>query len=117
VSNQRDPPLLSLTGNLQILSEQQVKMTTLVVAISMLLTPIVLLAYEYAASKRNPDSRSFDEPVEMESTKHVIIAGYGRLLTAQGYHLAIPTIARRKSILCDALAIRFFSVMPPGKIC
>lgn len=88
--------LLSLTGSLQILSAEQVKMTTLVVAISMLLTPIVLLAYEHAAAKRNPDSRSFDEPSEMESTKQVIIAGYGRfgqvigrLLSAQGYHLAI----------------------------
>ncbi|WP_299493978.1 monovalent cation:proton antiporter-2 (CPA2) family protein [uncultured Shewanella sp.] len=88
--------LLSLTGSLSILSPEQVNLTTLVVAISMLLAPILLLGYEYFEKRDQSLKDEFDSPGEIESTNNVIIAGYGRfgqvvgrLLKAQGYQLSI----------------------------
>ncbi|XQW84749.1 monovalent cation:proton antiporter-2 (CPA2) family protein [Thalassotalea piscium] len=85
--------LLSLTSSLQILSEEQTKLTTLVVAISMLMAPLLLMFYEKINNKHSHVEQAFDQP---EATKNVIIAGYGRfgqiigrLLTAQGFHLSI----------------------------
>ena len=61
--------LIKIVGKIE-----QTKLTTLVVAISMLMAPLLLMFYE-----------------------KIISAGYGRfgqvigrLLTAQGYHLSIP---------------------------
>ncbi len=88
--------LLSLTSSLQILTAEQVKLTTLVVAISMLLAPLLLMIYEKYLSSDNQAVQDFDSPEEMEPTQNVIIAGYGRfgqiigrLLSAQGFHLSI----------------------------
>jgi glutathione-regulated potassium-efflux system ancillary protein KefC/glutathione-regulated potassium-efflux system protein KefB len=88
--------LLSLTANLQILTPEQVKITTLVVAISMLFAPILLLIYEHFILKESAETKEFDDAQAIEPAKNVIIAGYGRfgqiigrLLTAQGYHLSV----------------------------
>lgn len=87
--------LLSLTSSLQILDVEQTKLTTLVVAISMLMAPLLLMIYEKMSHQVNIQ-QAFDSLEEIEATKNVIIAGYGRfgqiigrLLTAQGYHLSI----------------------------
>lgn len=88
--------LLSLTSSLHILTPEQTKLTTLVVAISMLMAPLLLMIYDKVLSSENKQAAEFDKPENIEATKHVIIAGYGRfgqiigrLLTAQGYHLSI----------------------------
>ena len=88
--------LLSLTSSLQILTVEQTKITTLVVAISMLMTPLLLMIYEKIINREDNIQQAFDEPEQIEPTKNVIIAGYGRfgqiigrLLTTQGYHLSI----------------------------
>tara|TARA_R110000744_G_scaffold110165_6_gene207871 strand:- start:1092 stop:2999 length:1908 start_codon:yes stop_codon:yes gene_type:complete len=88
--------LLSLTSTLQILSVEQTKLTTLVVAISMLMAPLLLMFYEKVINREDNSQQAFDNPEQIEATKSVIIAGYGRfgqvigrLLTAQGYHLSI----------------------------
>jgi glutathione-regulated potassium-efflux system ancillary protein KefC/glutathione-regulated potassium-efflux system protein KefB len=88
--------LLSLTTSLQILNSEFTKITTLVVAMSMVLAPLLLIFYDKVLSKSTADSHAFDDLEEMEATRHVIIAGYGRfgqiigrLLAAQGYHLSI----------------------------
>jgi len=87
--------LISLTGSLQILSPDQSKLTTLVVVISMLLTPVLLMGYERIVLRKEVKSE-YDDPEQIETTDNVIIVGYGRfgqvvgrLLTAQGYHLSI----------------------------
>jgi glutathione-regulated potassium-efflux system ancillary protein KefC/glutathione-regulated potassium-efflux system protein KefB len=88
--------LLSLTSSLHILSPEQTKLTTLVVAISMLMAPLLLMIYDKMLSNTTNTQAEFDKPEDIESTQNVIIAGYGRfgqiigrLLTAQGYHLSI----------------------------
>jgi glutathione-regulated potassium-efflux system ancillary protein KefC/glutathione-regulated potassium-efflux system protein KefB len=88
--------LLSLTGNLNILSAEEVKITTLVVAISMLCAPLLMLVYEASLKTATGEQQEFDSAEQIEPTKNVIIAGYGRfgqivgrLLVAQGYHLSI----------------------------
>ncbi|GAA5143203.1 monovalent cation:proton antiporter-2 (CPA2) family protein [Thalassotalea piscium] len=88
--------LLSLTSTLQILTLEQSKLTTLVVAISMLMAPLLLIIYDTFLNKDVNTSKAYDSVDQMEPTKNVIIAGYGRfgqiigrLLTAQGYHLSI----------------------------
>ncbi|PAJ71689.1 potassium transporter [Pseudoalteromonas sp. NBT06-2] len=88
--------LLSLTSGLLVTSPEQTKIITLIVAISMLCAPLIIMAYEKSltiSSKKDPE---FDSIEDIEPTKNVIIAGYGRfgqivgrLLTAQGYHLSI----------------------------
>ena len=87
--------LISFTGSLNILTPEQGKITTLVVAISMLLAPILLMIYDHLLVRR-AEKADYDDPSQIESTDHVIIVGYGRfgqvvgrLLTAQGYHLSI----------------------------
>jgi glutathione-regulated potassium-efflux system ancillary protein KefC/glutathione-regulated potassium-efflux system protein KefB len=88
--------VLSLTSSLQILSSEETKITTLVVAISMLFAPLLLMCYEKIINFKKHNQQPFDQPKHIEPTKNVIIAGYGRfgqiigrLLTAQGYHLSI----------------------------
>lgn len=88
--------LLSLTSSLHILDAEQNKLTTLVVAMSMLLAPLLLMIYEKLIDKENEENKDFDDVENIEATKSVIIAGYGRfgqiigrLLAAQGYHLSI----------------------------
>jgi len=88
--------LLSLTSGLLVTSPEQTKLITLIVAISMLCAPLILMAYEKSLSRATNKAPEFDAVEDMEPTKNVIIAGYGRfgqivgrLLTAQGYHLSI----------------------------
>ncbi len=88
--------LLSLTTSLEILNQQQTKITTLVVAISMLIAPVLMIAYDKLVNRKQDSKKDYQEPEEIEATKNVIIAGYGRfgqiigrLLAAQGYHLSI----------------------------
>ena len=88
--------LLSLTSSLHILDPEQTKLTTLVVAISMLMAPLLLMIYDKMLSNTNNIQAEFDKPENIEATSSVIIAGYGRfgqiigrLLSAQGYHLSI----------------------------
>jgi glutathione-regulated potassium-efflux system ancillary protein KefC len=88
--------LLSLTSDLLITSPEQTKLITLIVAISMLCAPLLLIIYEKSLARDNSTVPDFDSTKEIEATKNVIIAGYGRfgqiigrLLTAQGYHLSI----------------------------
>ena len=88
--------LLSLTSTLQILTPEQTKITTLVVAISMLMTPVLLIIYEKILNKEQKEVSDFDKPEDIEATNNVIIAGYGRfgqivgrLLSSQGYHLSV----------------------------
>jgi glutathione-regulated potassium-efflux system ancillary protein KefC len=88
--------LLSLTTSLQILDPEQNKLTTLVVAISMLMAPLLIIVYEKLLDREPNQEKEYDDLGEMEATKNVIIAGYGRfgqiigrLLAAQGYHLSI----------------------------
>lgn len=88
--------LLSLTGSLEILSPEQTKLTTLVVAISMLMAPMLVMLCEKVINNGNKTQPKFDSAEQIEATRNVIIAGYGRfgqiigrLLTAQGYHLSI----------------------------
>ncbi len=87
--------LLSLTSSLQILDDTQTKFTTLVVAMSMLLAPLLLIFYDKVIDKKSIVD-SYQPTDEIEPTTQVIIAGYGRfgqiigrLLSAQGYHLSI----------------------------
>ncbi|UTF59774.1 monovalent cation:proton antiporter-2 (CPA2) family protein [Gilvimarinus sp. DA14] len=69
----------------------------LVVALSMLLTPLLLAAYETLFSRTGrKTASSLPEDESIPSSEHVIIAGYGRfgqiigrLLSAQGYDLTI----------------------------
>ena len=88
--------LLSLTTSLQILDDTQTKFTTLVVAMSMLLSPLLLIFYDKVIDKKATADNAYESSEEIESTTQVIIAGYGRfgqiigrLLAAQGYHLSI----------------------------
>jgi len=88
--------ILTLTSSLQILTPEQNNLTTLVVAISMLMAPVLLILYEKIINRVSIQLPDFDKPEDIEATKSVIIAGYGRfgqiigrLLNAQGYHLSI----------------------------
>ncbi|WP_404341814.1 monovalent cation:proton antiporter-2 (CPA2) family protein [Pseudoalteromonas mariniglutinosa] len=88
--------LLSLTSSLHILSVEQTNITTLVVAISMLITPLLLILYEQLQHRSASSQAEFDTPEQITAAKHVIIAGYGRfgqimgrLLTTQGYDITV----------------------------
>ena len=88
--------LLSVTSSLNILTPEQTQLVTLVVAVSMLLTPLLLMAYEQLQKRSSNTQPEFDKPEHIRSAKHVIIAGYGRfgqimgrLLHAQGYEITV----------------------------
>ena len=87
--------LLSLTSGLAILSPYQVSILTLVVAISMLLSPLLILLYgRLETSSLSP---TMDEGIDsIRPSDKVIIAGYGRfgqivgrLLMHQGVNISI----------------------------
>ncbi|MBC3765819.1 monovalent cation:proton antiporter-2 (CPA2) family protein [Neptunicella marina] len=87
--------LLNLTSSLQILSLQQSKLATLVVTVSMLCAPILLTLYEKMQRPGNVQPE-FDKAEDIEPSRNVIIAGYGRfgqmvgrLLTTQGYQVTV----------------------------
>ncbi|WP_096740335.1 monovalent cation:proton antiporter-2 (CPA2) family protein [Pseudoalteromonas atlantica] len=88
--------LLSVTTTLSILTPEQTSLVTLVVAVSMLVAPLLLMAYEQLQKRTSNSAPEFDEPEQISSAKHVIIAGYGRfgqimgrLLHAQGYDITV----------------------------
>lgn len=87
--------LLNLTSSLQILSTEQTKLTTLVVAVSMLCAPIILTIYEKFSAPTNQKPK-FEKLDNIAPSRNVIIAGYGRfgqmigrLLKAQGYEVTV----------------------------
>ena len=88
--------LLSVTTTLSILTPEQTSLVTLVVAVSMLVAPLLLMAYEQLQKRTSNSTPEFDKPEQISSAKHVIIAGYGRfgqimgrLLHAQGYDITV----------------------------
>ncbi len=88
--------LLSVTTTLSILTPEQTSLVTLVVAVSMLVAPLLLMAYEQLQKRTSNSAPAFDKPEQISSAKHVIIAGYGRfgqimgrLLHAQGYEITV----------------------------
>ncbi|TMO05597.1 potassium transporter [Pseudoalteromonas sp. S327] len=88
--------LLSVTTTLSILTSEQTSLVTLVVAVSMLVAPLLLMAYEQLQKRTSNSAPEFDKPEQISSAKHVIIAGYGRfgqimgrLLHAQGYEITV----------------------------
>lgn len=89
--------LLTMTNTLQILTPEQSSLTTLVVAISMLIAPLLLMLYDILQKRSNTTTKpDFDQPEQISPAKHVIIAGYsrfgqiiGRLLSTQGYDISV----------------------------
>ena len=88
--------LLSLSQQLSILTAQQSDIVTLVVALSMVITPLLLMAYDYVQKTKKADTPAYDRPEDIQPSRHVIIAGYGRfgqiigrMLKAQGYELSV----------------------------
>lgn len=88
--------LLSVTTTLSILTPEQTSLVTLVVAVSMLVAPLLLMAYEQLQKRTSNNAPEFDKPEQISTAKHVIIAGYGRfgqimgrLLHAQGYDITV----------------------------
>lgn len=88
--------LLTFSRQLSILTPDQVDLITLVVAISMLVTPLLLMIYDRLQRKQTDTRPAFDAPADIGESKHVIIAGYGRfgqiigrLLHAQGYEVSV----------------------------
>jgi CPA2 family monovalent cation:H+ antiporter-2 len=90
--------LLSFTGQLNIIDEVWLGKLTAVTAISMMTTPLLLLAHEkfispYFGTKEKPDTKPADE---IDEQQKVIIAGFGhfgstigRLLRANGIEATI----------------------------
>ncbi|WP_414828470.1 monovalent cation:proton antiporter-2 (CPA2) family protein [Alteromonas sp. H39] len=88
--------LLTFSRQLSILTPDQVNLITLVVAISMLVTPLLLMIYDKRQRAKSDTRPAFDAPADIGESKHVIIAGYGRfgqiigrLLHAQGYEVSV----------------------------
>ena len=85
--------ILILTSGLQILPPEQNNLTTLVVAISMLMAPVLLISYEKIVHRVSSQVPDFDKQEDIEPTKNVTIGRFGqiigRLLNAQRYHLSI----------------------------
>lgn len=88
--------LLSVSRELRILNTEHANLVTLVVALSMVITPLLLMLYDYAQKFRPPAQPDYDKPSDIGESKHVIIAGYGRfgqvigrLLKAQGYEVSV----------------------------
>ncbi len=88
--------LLSVTTTLSILTPEQTSLVTLVVAVSMLIAPLLLMLYEQIQKRSSSTNPEFDKPEQINTAKHVIIAGYGRfgqimgrLLHAQGYEITV----------------------------
>jgi glutathione-regulated potassium-efflux system protein KefB len=78
-----------------VIEESTADILTLVVALSMLVSPLLLVAYETLFRKSSIQSSSTEDTIEDESPD-IILAGYGRfgqiigrLLTAQGFRITI----------------------------
>ncbi len=91
-----------------VFSAAQANLLTVVVALSMLTTPLLLLWYEKLQSRRTGEQAQ-PQYDAMESGGRVIIAGYGRfgqivgrLLVAQGFH---PTILESSPSQVDMVRV------------
>ena len=87
--------LVSAAKQFAVLDTQVGNLVTVIVALSMLVSPLLIVAYEIVLSRPSQDA-SLREDEDITSTDEVIIAGYGRfgqivgrLLSAQGYKLTI----------------------------
>lgn len=89
--------IVSASKQFSVFNTELSNLITVVVALSMLISPLLLVVYELVMSRPSQTSRSekFAEET-ITATDQVIIAGYGRfgqiigrLLRAQGYHLTI----------------------------
>lgn len=88
--------LLSVSRELRILSTEHANLVTLVVALSMVITPLLLMLYDHSQKFRKSVQPRYDDLNDIHESKHVIIAGYGRfgqvigrLLKAQGYEVSV----------------------------
>jgi glutathione-regulated potassium-efflux system ancillary protein KefC/glutathione-regulated potassium-efflux system protein KefB len=81
-----------------VLTPELTRLLTVVVAVSMALTPLLLLAYERFASRPDADglAPTPDAPAFEDDTPHAIVAGFGRvgqvvgrLLIANGYRTVV----------------------------
>jgi CPA2 family monovalent cation:H+ antiporter-2/glutathione-regulated potassium-efflux system protein KefB len=100
--------LLSFTNQNNILSQATVSILTAVVAISMALTPLILLAYERLIQPRfNVQNSNAREADEIQEKHPVIIAGFGRFGNIVGRFLRVngvkATILDLDSDRVDAL--------------
>jgi glutathione-regulated potassium-efflux system ancillary protein KefC/glutathione-regulated potassium-efflux system protein KefB len=59
--------ILTLTSSLQILTPEQNNLTTLVVAISMLMAPVLLICYEKIVNRVSSQVPDFDKPEDIEA--------------------------------------------------
>ena len=87
--------LVSSAKQFQVFDTALGNLITLVVALSMLISPLLIVAYEKLLSRPGQQAKS-DEADQFSERSDVIIAGYGRfgqivgrLLSAQGYRLTI----------------------------
>lgn len=87
--------LVAAAGQFQVFNSDVGSVIILVVALSMLISPLLLVVYEWFFSRPEQQDR-VDDSSEMDEESDVIIAGYGRfgqiigrLLAAQGHKLTI----------------------------
>lgn len=91
--------LFGFAGGAGVLTAELTRLLTVVVAVSMALTPLLLLAYERLAASR-PDADSAaprpEDPRFEDDAPHAIVAGFGRvgqvvgrLLVANGYRTVV----------------------------
>ncbi len=70
--------LLSFSSQLQVLSPSLSARLLLIVALSMLLTPLAFIAYERLSHRMSGDASADGEPDEIDEQQPIIIAGIGR---------------------------------------
>ncbi|WP_232787419.1 monovalent cation:proton antiporter-2 (CPA2) family protein [Spongiibacter nanhainus] len=88
--------LISAGRSASVFSAEVGSLVTVVVALSMLLSPLLIVLYEYLYSRPDQQACPSSADDNIEPSHDVILAGYGRfgqvvgrLLSAQGYHLTI----------------------------
>ncbi len=79
-----------------VFDQATASLLTIVVALSMLIAPLLFVAYEAWYSRRSQHANDYVDSEEIKPTCSVILAGYGRfgqiigrLLASQGFHLTI----------------------------
>ncbi|WP_339616068.1 monovalent cation:proton antiporter-2 (CPA2) family protein [uncultured Gilvimarinus sp.] len=88
--------IVSAAGEMTVFSDEVGQLITVIVALSMLVSPLLLVAYEVFFSRTGQNKPEPEADADIAPTDHVIIAGYGRfgqivgrLLSAQGYRMTI----------------------------
>ncbi|WP_339896854.1 monovalent cation:proton antiporter-2 (CPA2) family protein [uncultured Gilvimarinus sp.] len=88
--------IVSAAGGMNVFTPEVGQTVTVIVALSMLISPLLLAAYEWFFSRAGQNKPEPAADTDIAPTDHVIIAGYGRfgqivgrLLSAQGYRLTI----------------------------